>query len=68
MPLNCSNPEFIDTIAKNNVLLVIKQIQADSPVINKLIQEGKMGIIGGIHDLSTGKVTFFDDQAILPKS
>jgi carbonic anhydrase len=61
-PLDCDNPEVINTIAKNNVLLVIKQIQAESPVINKLVKEGKIGIIGGIQDLSTGKVTFFEDQ------
>lgn len=64
---DCTNAAFIDQIAKDNVLLVMKQIQAHSPVISKLIKEGKLGIVGGMQDLSTGKVTFFDDQSIMPK-
>jgi len=64
---DCTNAAFIDQIAKDNVLLVMKQIQARSPVISKLIKEGKIGIVGGMQDLSTGKITFFDDQSIMPK-
>jgi carbonic anhydrase len=44
-----------------------KQIRAHSPVIAKLIKEGKIGIIGGMQDLSTGKVTFFDNESVMPK-
>lgn len=64
---DCSNPEFINQIAKDNVLHVMKQIQERSPIIAKLIKEGKLGIVGGIQDLATGKVTFFDDQSIMPQ-
>lgn len=64
---DCANAAFIDQAAKDNVLLVMKQIQARSPVISKLIKEGKVGIIGGIQDLATGKVTFFDDKSVMPK-
>jgi carbonic anhydrase len=63
---DCTKAAFIDLIAKDNVLLVMKQIQEGSPVISKLIKEGKIGIVGGIQDLETGKVTFFDDQGIMP--
>lgn len=64
---DCSNAEFIDQIAKDNVLMVMKQIQARSPIIKQLIAEGKVGIVGGMQDLSTGKVTFFEDASILLK-
>ena len=63
---DCASAALIDQIAKDNVLLVIKQIQANSPVIRGLIKEGKIGIVGGIQDLATGKITFFDDQSIMP--
>ena len=63
---DCDKAEFIDEAAKNNVLLMIKQIQTRSPIISKLIKEGKLGIVGGIQDLATGKVTFFDTQEIMP--
>jgi carbonic anhydrase len=62
---DCSNAALIDEIAKDNVLLVMKQIQANSPVLAKLIQDGEVGIVGGIQDLATGKVTFFDKDRIM---
>jgi carbonic anhydrase len=64
---DCSDSNYIDQIAKDNVLLVMKQIRMRSPVIDKLIKEGKIGIVGGMQDLATGAVTFFDDQNIMPK-
>jgi len=65
---DCTNATYIDQIAKDNVLLVMKQIRMRSPVLDNLIKEGKIGIIGGMQDVSTGVVTFFDDQSIMPKS
>jgi len=64
---DCNNKSFIDNIAKDNVLYVIKQIKSRSPVINKLIQEGKVKVVGGMQDISTGAVTFFEDQPNTPK-
>jgi carbonic anhydrase len=63
-PKDCKNNAFIDKAAQDNVLMVMKQIKENSPVVNKLIQEGKLGIVGGIQDLASGRVTFFDDQSI----
>lgn len=57
---DCNQVTYIDQIAKDNVLLVMKQIKAQSPIITKLIKEGKINLVGGIQDISTGKVTFFD--------
>ena len=59
---DCSSNAFVDRIAKDNVRLVMEQLQSNSPVLNQLIQEGKLGIVGGIQDIATGKVTFFDEQ------
>lgn len=64
---DCNNASFIDQIARYNVMLVIKKIRKESPIIDQLIKEGKVGIVGGIQDISTGSVTFFDDQSVMPK-
>ncbi|RDI42075.1 carbonic anhydrase family protein [Aquicella lusitana] len=64
----CTRAEFIDQAAKDNVLMVIKQIQTNSPVIKRLIAEGKVGIVGGMQDLATGQVTFFEDASMMPKN
>lgn len=57
---DCANATFVDEIAKDNVLLMIKQILARSPVLKKLVEEGKLEIVGGFQDITTGKVEFFD--------
>lgn len=61
---DCGKAEYIDEIAKDNVLLVMKQIQERSPVIQKLITEGKIGIVGGLQDIATGQVTFFEETRV----
>jgi carbonic anhydrase len=60
---DCDQAAFIDQIAKDNVLLVMKQIEMQSPLIAKLIQEGKIKLVGGMQDIATGKVTFFNDKS-----
>lgn len=65
--VDCDSSKFIDEAAIDNVLLVMKQIQARSPVIAKLIKDGKIGLVGGIQDIATGKVTFFEDKSVMPK-
>lgn len=57
---DCSNADFVNQIAEDNVRLVIKQIQTQSPVLSKLVKEGKIKVVGGMQDIATGKVTFFD--------
>lgn len=63
---DCNNISYVDEIAKDNVLLVMKQIERNSPVISKLIKDKRIGIVGGIQDIATGKVTFFEEERIMP--
>lgn len=46
----------LENTAKANVLLQADRLKA-SPVLSKLIDEGKLKIIGGYYDLDSGKVT-----------
>jgi carbonic anhydrase len=46
----------VENAVKANVRLQANRLKA-SPVINQLIQEGKLKIVGGYYDLDTGKVT-----------
>lgn len=56
----CTDPQFINLIAKENVLFQIKKILKKSPLIRHLVKEKKVLILGGLHNIKTGKVTFFD--------
>jgi carbonic anhydrase len=46
----------LENVAKANVMLQVKRLQT-SPVIAKLVQEGKLKVVGGYYDLDTGTVS-----------
>ena len=57
-PRTSKNDAFVHDVAQENVKLMIKKIRADSPILNKMEQEKKIKIIGGMYNLDTGKITF----------
>ena len=57
---NSSNSIFVEKVAELNVALSIKNILLHSPIIADMVKNGEIGIVGGIHDISTGEVTFFE--------
>jgi carbonic anhydrase len=62
---NSSNSEFVERVAELNVLLVKEQIQARSPVLRELLEGGQIALIGGMYDVETGAVSFYDDRMIM---
>lgn len=58
--INCDDGETVDLIAKQNVLDMIKQIPEQSEVISQLVKDKKVMIVGAMHHLKSGKVTFFN--------
>lgn len=55
-----STEELVQKVAEKNVLLTVEQIRARSMVLEALIQSGDIGIIGGMYDVETGRVEFFN--------
>lgn len=64
---NCSDPKLIDDMAKANALHVVKNILEQSPILNELVKNKQIGIVAGIHDIKTGKVTFFEEKRSVPE-
>ena len=58
---NSSNPEFVENVATINVKRTVKSIIERSPILKELIESGQIGIGGGVHDITTGNVTFYPD-------
>ena len=58
-PRTTKNQEFVDQVAEANVRLVMKEIPERSPILKEMIDSGQVGLVGGMYDLSTGKVRFF---------
>ena len=52
--------KFIEAVAEMNVQHVLQQIRQQSPVLRELIDSRQVDLIGGIYDLDSGKVQFFN--------
>jgi len=59
-PRTSKNLPFVDQVSEANVRLVMQQIRERSPVLKEMIDSGQIGLVGGMYDLETGQVRFFD--------
>jgi carbonic anhydrase len=50
----------VDAVAGENVRLVLRQIRQKSEIIRGLEAEKKLKLVGGMYDLESGVVTFFE--------
>jgi carbonic anhydrase len=57
---NSSNASFVENVAELNVSLSVKNILLKSPIIAEMVKNDQIGIVGGVHDISTGEVKFFE--------
>jgi carbonic anhydrase len=57
---NSTNGEFVENVAELNVQLSVKNILLKSPIIAEMVKNDEISIVGGIHEISTGEVKFFD--------
>ena len=58
-PRNSKNPEYVDKVAEANVRLVMQQVRERSAILRDMLDQGQIGLVGGMYDLSTGEVRFF---------
>ncbi|ULQ46086.1 hypothetical protein JN531_013375 [Flagellatimonas centrodinii] len=61
---NSKNKAFVDDVTHANVDLTVRNIVERSPILRQLVDDGKLIVIGAMHDVQTGEVTFFDDKKI----
>ena len=59
--LRPNDEKFIASVAELNVRHTMAQIRERSPVLRELIDSGQVGLIGGIYELDSGKVTFLQN-------
>ena len=55
---SADNPKFVENVTKINVKRVIKEIVERSPILNDMAKNNEIKLVGGYHDLATGKVSF----------
>lgn len=52
------NLEFVNQVAIQNVQLNIAKLKEDSPILNEMITNGEIQVVGAMYDVQTGKVSF----------
>ena len=57
---NGNNRIFMNNVTTNNVHLTVKKIKEQSSLLAEMEVSGEIKIIGGLYDVDTGIVTFFD--------
>lgn len=50
---------YANEVARRNVIRTMHVIRERSATLDKLVHEGAIAIVGGLYDVSTGEVTFF---------
>jgi len=57
---NSKNKKFVENVTVNNVNLTVQKVKEQSPLLREMEQSGKIKIIGGLYDLETGIVRFYE--------
>jgi carbonic anhydrase len=60
-----ANSTFVENVAEINVKRSVTNIMERSFVLKDLIESGQIGIIGAMHNIETGEVTFYDDSKFI---
>ncbi|MCC6691607.1 MAG: bifunctional SulP family inorganic anion transporter/carbonic anhydrase, partial [Bacteroidia bacterium] len=55
------NHLFVNTVAHINVKSTVKAITEKSSIINALIENKKVAIVGAMYDVESGRVNFYED-------
>ena len=56
---NSKNKAFVQKVAGENVRLTVKSLTDRSTVLRNLVAEKQLKVIGAMHDVGTGRVSFF---------
>jgi len=53
---------YANEVSRRNVLRTMRMIRERSSTLDGLVREGKIAIVGGMYDITTGEVSFFQTE------
>jgi carbonic anhydrase len=59
------NPEFVENVARINVIRNVEEILNRSHILRQMVEEGKIGIGGAMYNVAAGNVDFYEDTIII---
>ncbi len=57
---NGNNKSFLKNVTENNVFITVKKIKEQSSILHEMEQTKQIKIVGGLHDIDTGQVIFYE--------
>lgn len=57
---NGKNEKFVQAVADENVRLNVQAISERSSIMKELVDKGQLKVVGGMYDITTGIVDFFE--------
>jgi len=58
---NSKNATFVENVSSINVRRSVKNIIERSFIIEQMVENGEIGVVGAMYDVETGMVEFYDD-------
>ena len=58
------NADYVQAVAVENVEMTVRNMVERSTVMHNLVREGKLIVVGAMHNVSTGEVMFMEDSMI----
>lgn len=63
-----SNYQFVENVAEINVKRNVKSIIERSFILEQMVENGEIGVVGAMYNIDTGAVEFYDDVAYIRDS
>lgn len=60
-----ANAAFVERVAELNVMLVKEQIMERSPLLAEMVRNSEIALVGGMYDVESGAVEFYDSRMLL---
>ncbi|PSR53760.1 carbonic anhydrase [Adhaeribacter arboris] len=57
---NGNNETFVENVTNNNIFLTINRIRKESSILAEMEQANQIKIVGGLYEVETGKVVFYE--------
>ncbi len=62
-----NNKSFVQNVGRINVLRSVRAVVERSFILEQLIEEGKIAVVGAMHNLETGVVDFYEDAMVFTR-
>lgn len=62
---NAANGTFVENVAALNVKRTVKSIIERSFILEEMVKNGEIGIVGGYYDIETGMVEIYEDDCYI---